>query len=152
MDLKPYQTSKMKRFVVVNYFHKTPLSDVLQRSEYTSENEYIWFKLSSLHKFSRIWTEYGDIRSFCLCSVRMRENADQKNSKYGLFSRSLCIQNKKNILKFVHYIQSISTTLFYIQNVLSAIFIKTDVNFTVYGRYQGKNFYDGSEINLLNVT
>ena len=35
-------------FNAVNYFHKTPLLDVLQGSKYTSENEYIWFKLSCI--------------------------------------------------------------------------------------------------------
>ena len=38
--------------------------------------------------FSRIRIEYGEIRSICLYSVRMWENADQKNSEYGYFSRS----------------------------------------------------------------
>ena len=33
--------------------------------------------------FSRIRTEYEEIRSICLYSVRMRENADKNNSKYG---------------------------------------------------------------------
>ena len=34
--------------------------------------------------FSRIWTEYGEILCIPPYSVRMRENADQNNSKYGL--------------------------------------------------------------------
>ena len=34
--------------------------------------------------FSRIWTEYGEIRSISPYSVRMPKNADQNNSKYGL--------------------------------------------------------------------
>ena len=38
--------------------------------------------------FSRIWTEYGEILRISAYSVRMRQNADQKNSKYGHFSRS----------------------------------------------------------------
>ena len=38
--------------------------------------------------FSRIRTEYGEIRSISPQSVRMRENTDQKNSEYGHFSRS----------------------------------------------------------------
>ena len=38
--------------------------------------------------FSSIWTEYGQIRSTSPYSVRMPENADQKNSEYGHFSRS----------------------------------------------------------------
>ena len=39
--------------------------------------------------FSLIWTEYGEIlRSISPYSVRMKENTDQKNYKYGPFSRS----------------------------------------------------------------
>ena len=38
--------------------------------------------------FSRIQTEYGELRSVSPYSVRMRENTDQKNSKYEHFSRS----------------------------------------------------------------
>ena len=38
--------------------------------------------------FSRIRTEYGEIRSISSYSVRMRENTDQINSEYGNFSRS----------------------------------------------------------------
>ena len=37
--------------------------------------------------FSQIRTEYGEILRY---SVRMRENTDQKNSKYGHFSHSKC--------------------------------------------------------------
>ena len=33
--------------------------------------------------FSRIRTEYGEMRSISLYSVRIRENTEQKNSKYG---------------------------------------------------------------------
>ena len=39
--------------------------------------------------FSHIWTEYEDIRSISPYSVRMRENADQYNSKYRHFLRSV---------------------------------------------------------------
>ena len=39
--------------------------------------------------FSRIWTEYGEIRNISPFSVRMRENTHQNNSKYGHFSRSV---------------------------------------------------------------
>ena len=35
--------------------------------------------------FSRIWTEYGEILPY---SVRIRENANLNNSKYGHFSRN----------------------------------------------------------------
>ena len=44
--------------------------------------ELFWFT------FSRIWTEYGEIGSVSPYSVRMQENANQKNSKHGHFSRS----------------------------------------------------------------
>ena len=39
--------------------------------------------------FSRIRTEYGEIRSMSPYSVRMWENTDQKNSEYGHFSLSV---------------------------------------------------------------
>ena len=39
--------------------------------------------------FSRILTEYGEIRSISPNSVRIRENADQNNSEYRHFSRSV---------------------------------------------------------------
>ena len=39
--------------------------------------------------FSRIRTEYGEIWSISPYSVRMRDNADQNNSEYGHFSRSV---------------------------------------------------------------
>ena len=37
---------------------------------------------------SHIRTEYGEIRSICPYSVRIRENADQNNSEYGHILRS----------------------------------------------------------------
>ena len=39
--------------------------------------------------FSRIRTEYGEIRTIYPYSVQTRENANQNNSKYGQFSRSV---------------------------------------------------------------
>ena len=44
--------------------------------------------------FPRILTEYGEIRSTSPCSVRMRENAEQNNSEYGHFLRSVSIRNE----------------------------------------------------------
>ena len=38
--------------------------------------------------FSRTRTENGYLRSKTPYSIRMRENTDQKNSKYGHFSRN----------------------------------------------------------------
>ena len=43
--------------------------------------------------FSRIRTEYREIRSISLYSVQMQENMDQNNSDYGQF---LCRENAKN--------------------------------------------------------
>ena len=51
--------------------------------EKCSYSEFFW------SVFSHIRTEYGEIRSISPFSVRMRENTDQKNSKYGYFSRSV---------------------------------------------------------------
>ena len=39
--------------------------------------------------FSRIRTDYGEIRSISPYSVQMRENKDQNNSEYGHFKRSI---------------------------------------------------------------
>ena len=39
--------------------------------------------------FSRIRTEYGEIRNISPYSVRMWEKADHTNSEYGDFSRSV---------------------------------------------------------------
>ena len=41
--------------------------------------------------YSCIQTEYGGMRSISPYSVPMRENADQNNSEYGHFSRSVFI-------------------------------------------------------------
>ena len=48
------------------------------------------FRYSKLFRspFSRIWAKYGEILRISPYSVRMRENADQNNSKCGNFSRS----------------------------------------------------------------
>ena len=42
---------------------------------------------------SRIWTEYGEIRSIFPYSVEMRENTDQNKSEYGYFLRSAYLWN-----------------------------------------------------------
>ena len=41
--------------------------------------------------YSHIRTEYGEIRSISLYSIRMRENTDQNNSEYGQFLHSEAI-------------------------------------------------------------
>ena len=40
--------------------------------------------------FSRIWTEYGEIRSASPFSAQMRENTDQNNSEFEHF----CMQGE----------------------------------------------------------
>ena len=53
------------------------------RCEKCPYSELLWFA------FSRIRTEYGEIRSISPYSVEIRENADQNNSEYGNFLRSV---------------------------------------------------------------
>ena len=53
-------------------------------------SELFWFA------FSRIWTEFARILRISPYSVRMRENADQNNSKYGYFSRCVTLNHLKN--------------------------------------------------------
>ena len=47
--------------------------------------------------FSRIRTEYGEVRSISPYSVRMRENADQNNSGYEYFSRNKCYSDLRTV-------------------------------------------------------
>ena len=42
-------------------------------------------------RFSRIWTEHGEILRIALYSVRMRENGDQKNSEYRHFTNFVLV-------------------------------------------------------------
>ena len=42
-------------------------------------------RLTIIIKFSRIRTEYGEVLRISMYSVRMRENAGQKNSEYRYF-------------------------------------------------------------------
>ena len=60
------------------------LSNSMKRSlcEKFPNTEFFW------SVFSRIWTEYGDVWNKSPCSVRMRENTDQKNSVFRHFSHS----------------------------------------------------------------
>ena len=50
---------------------------------------------------SRIWTEYGEIRSISPYSKRLRENADQNNSEYRQFLLSVaCLLQKQHTFVF----------------------------------------------------
>ena len=70
----------------------------------SSYSEFFW------SVFSCIQTEYGEIRSICPYSVRMRENTDQKNSEYGYFSLSGCYELLEVFIPYQLDQQSIKTT------------------------------------------
>ena len=59
--------------------------------------------------FSRIQTEYGEILRISPYSVRMRENADQKNSEYGHFSCSVTVIK---LLNFWHFLNTFFVIFF----------------------------------------
>ena len=71
--------------IVKQFFQKVKItnSSRLKLSKRCSYSELFW------SAFSRIRTEYAEIRSIFPYSVQMRENADQNNSEYGHFLRSL---------------------------------------------------------------
>ena len=52
--------------------------------------------------FSRIWTEYGEIRSVFPYSGRMRENANQSNSEYGHFLCSAIYCFRVSLIYILH--------------------------------------------------
>ena len=67
-------------------------------------------KSVQIHSFfwslsSCIWTEYGEILRISLYSVRMRENTDQKNCIWTLFTQWSLFQTK--ILEAINYIRNI---------------------------------------------
>ena len=67
--------------VIIRGVFKT-LPDIYALRKNFPNMEFFW------SVFSRIWTEYGDLRSKYLYSVQIRENTDQKNFVFGHFSRS----------------------------------------------------------------
>ena len=62
--------------------------------------------------FSRIWAEYGEIRSVSPYSVRMWENADQNNSKYGHFSGSVSHDKRCFFVQFTSIITIFRVSFF----------------------------------------
>ena len=54
--------------------------------------------------WSRIWTEYGEMRSISPYSVRIRKNTDQKNSVFGHFSRSALFFKQRDLMRPVSMI------------------------------------------------
>ena len=71
---------RCQRTLVTRAYNSNP--SITQKSKKCLNSELFW------SVFSRIRTEYWDIQSISLYSVRMRENANQRNSEYGHFSRS----------------------------------------------------------------
>ena len=61
--------------------------------EKCSYSEFFW------SVFSRIWFEYGEVRSISPYSVRIRDNTEQKISEYGHFSRSVMLNFGIDITK-----------------------------------------------------
>ena len=80
---------------------KLPRSTMREKCPYSDnisiQNKYISVKLRETNPysefswsvFSRIWTEYGEIRNVSPYLVQMLENANHKNLEYGYNSRSL---------------------------------------------------------------
>ena len=78
---KWYVARKSKIMVMINYINLR--FTLRKKSPYS---KLFW------SSFSRIRTEYGEILRISPYSVRMREIADQNNSKYGQVSRSVWVQ------------------------------------------------------------
>ena len=70
-------------FLKASYFNLSIKSNTsFTLREKCPYSEFFW------SAFSRIWTEYGEIRSITSYSVQMRENTDPENSEYEHFSWS----------------------------------------------------------------
>ena len=81
-------------FIKVMFFdgYNLPIERLKDKNKYALRekcpySEFFW----SL--FSRIQTEYGDIRSISRYSVWMRENTDHKNSKFAHLSHSYMVSS-----------------------------------------------------------
>ena len=58
-----------------------------QKQQLTLHKKFPYLKFF-MSVFSCIWTKYGDLLCKFSYSVQMTENTDQKNPKYGHFSRN----------------------------------------------------------------
>ena len=59
--------------------------------------------------FSAIRAEYREIRSISPYSIEMRENTDQKNSKYGYFSRSVTLPKNSHFFYYPYLLTQVNT-------------------------------------------
>ena len=66
---------------MIALYRNNAISLGLSLREKCSYSEFFW------SVFPRIRTKYGEIRTIPPYSVRMRENADQRNSEHGHFSQ-----------------------------------------------------------------
>ena len=87
---------------------------------------------SSSGPYFRIWTGYREIWSISPYSVRMRENADQRNSEYGHFSRILHLLHNVKVYHYMHiafqkktYIFQADITLYFDTLEYSVAFAKS---------------------------
>ena len=72
--------------VSLDYFFGSCLSKRIFSLSFVLRKKVFVFGVFSV-VFSRNWSECGDLRCKSQCLVRMKENNDQKNFKYGHFSR-----------------------------------------------------------------
>ena len=79
-------SNEKRQFFATNSFGKCPAGNIFFsfRLCYAMRKKCPYSELF-WSAFSRIWTEYGEVLRISPYSVRMRENADQNNSKYGHF-------------------------------------------------------------------
>ena len=77
-------------------------SDLHSVKKYLTNCTYSEFSWSI---FLCIRTEYGGIPGICPYLVQMREKTDQKNSKYGLFLRSVDVR-RLIVTYFLHYVRN----------------------------------------------
>ena len=91
---------KRKAFILLHIKHLLRWPQRAMKKKLVSKQKTMESLRLSLHKkcpysglfwsvFSRIRTEYEEIRNISLYSVRMQENTDQNNSEYRPFSRNV---------------------------------------------------------------
>ena len=91
-DLRAFEreliSNEKRQIFATNSFGKCPAGNISFsfRLCYAMRKKYPYSELF-WSAFSRMWTEYGEALRISPYSVRMRKNADQKNSEYGHFLR-----------------------------------------------------------------
>ena len=88
--------------ILLTFSNYEPSTKSLPLSKKCTHSELFW------SIFSPIRTEYGEIRSISLYSVRMWENADQNNSEHGHFLRS--VRHRFFPVNFVQFLEHLRAT------------------------------------------